>query len=332
MLICRTPFRVSLFGGGTDFPEWFKNSYAGMTVSFSINKYCYTQIRELPKLFPYNYRLRYFKDETVNKISDIQHPTIKLVLKKMYKKKNLELFYSSDIPGMSGLGSSSAFTVSLIQLMNSLNSKIITKKKLAEQAVEIERKDLKEKVGLQDQYACAFGGFNKIEYNKNRVKVSKVSLSKKKVKELIDNCLLVYSGLQRKSQLIEKDKIKNIKKNHFYFLEMLSIAKEAAKILDNNNNRYIIELSKLLQESWNIKKKFSKLVTNQKVDNLYEFGLRNGATAGKLLGAGGGGFVLFLTNNIYSQNKLIKKLKNKIFFKIDLDQDGSKIIYNDGRF
>jgi D-glycero-alpha-D-manno-heptose-7-phosphate kinase len=333
MLICRTPFRVSLFGGGTDFPEWFEKYHDGITFSFSIDKYCYTHIRELPKLFPFNYRLRYFKDEAVNKISEIKHPTIKLVLKKMFKKKNLELFYTSDIPGMSGLGSSSAFTVSLIKLINTLNEKNLTKSELATQAVELERKGLKEIVGFQDQYACAFGGFNKIIYSKNGVKVSKVNFPKKKIKELISNCLLVYSGLQRKSQSIEKDKIKNIKKNYSYFLEMLKITKEAEKIFKKNiSETSLKEISNLLKDSWEIKKKFSSLVTNHEVDSLYKFGLKNGACAGKLLGAGGGGFVLFLTENLYNQKKLIKKLKNKIFFKVNLDEDGSKIIYQDNKF
>ena len=326
MIICKTPFRISLFGGGTDFPIWF-NRNNGMTISFAINKYCYLSLRELPNLFPFKYRLRYFVNETSTKITKIKHPCIKGVLKKYHKSHNgLEIVHSSDIPGLSGLGSSSAFTISMLKLIHKYNKKNLSKDQLVRKCIDIEHNMLHESSGYQDQYACAYGGFNYINYNKNNIKVNKIKITKFNLENLISNSILVYSGIQRKSEFIEKDKIRNINKNQENLQAILEISKEAKNILETKSNNNILSIGQLLNESWKHKIKLSKYVSNSKIDQLYKFGLKNGAIAGKLLGAGGGGYILFLSQNQTEQKKLIKSLKKNVYFKFSIDNKGAQII------
>ncbi len=326
MIICKTPLRISLFGGGTDFPVWFKKN-KGMTISFTINKYCYLSLRTLPNLFPFKYRLRYFVNETSNSLNGIKHPSIKAVLKKYHRSQDgLEIVHSSDIPGLSGLGSSSAFTISMLNLIHRYNGIDITKKELVKKCINIEHNILKESSGFQDQYACAYGGLNLIHYDKKKIKISNLKIKKKNLNHLISNSILVYSGIQRKSELIERDKIKNITKNNYRLDKILEITGKAKKILESNSNYSIRSIAYLLNESWKFKRELSKFVSNSKIDQLYNFGLKNGAIGGKLLGAGGGGYVLFLTENKQKQKKLITRLKKNVYFKFSVDQEGSKIL------
>jgi D-glycero-alpha-D-manno-heptose-7-phosphate kinase len=328
MIICKTPLRVSLFGGGTDFPKWF-NKMNGMTITLGIDKCCYIMLRELPRTFPFKYRLRYFKTETPNNISEIKHPSIKAILKRYnFSKDNFEIYHSSDIPGLSGLGSSSAFTVSLLNSIHAWNKIKLSKKELSNKAIYIERDVLKESVGYQDQYACTFGGFNSIEFSKDSVVIKPIKITNYKRNQIIKNSLIVFSGIQRKADPIERDKQKKIDKNKNFLQEIYQISLEAKKILESNSNEIVEEIGFLMRQSWELKKKLSKKVTNIKIDNLYDFGLNNGAIGGKLLGAGGGGYILFLTQNEKNQKKLIKALKNRVHFKLIENTHGSKIIYN----
>ena len=326
MITCKTPFRISLFGGGTDFPDWFNKKF-GMTISFTIDKYCYLSLRTLPSLFPFKYRLRYFVNETSSHISKIKHPSIKAVLKKYHFSENgLEIVHSSDIPGLSGLGSSSAFTISMLNLIHKYNKIRLSKEHLAKKCIEIEHEILKESSGYQDQYACTYGGLNFIKYKKNVIKVSKLKINKNNLNNLISNSILVYSGIQRKSETIEKDKVKNISKNKNNFKTILEISSEAKNILESNSNFNITSIAKLLNESWKCKRELSKYVSNSKIDSLYQFGLKNGAIGGKLLGAGGGGYILFLSKNKANQEKLIRSLKKNVYFKFKIDHKGTQIL------
>ena len=326
MITCKTPLRISLFGGGTDFPSWF-NKNRGMTISFTINKYCYLSLRALPNLFPFKYRLRYFVNETSNHINKIKHPCIRAVLKKYYKSQNgLEIVHSSDIPGLSGLGSSSAFTISMLNLIHRYNKIYLTKKELVNKCIDIEHNVLNESSGYQDQYACTYGGLNLIKYTKNNIKINKLKIKKNNLDKLVSNSILVYSGIQRKSELIEKDKIKNILKNKNNFKNILEISNEAKSILENKSKFQISSIANLLNEGWRYKRELSKFVSNSKIDQLYKFGLKNGAIGGKLLGAGGGGYVLFLSRDAVEQRKLIKSLKNNVYFKFEIDEKGTQII------
>ena len=326
MITCKTPLRISLFGGGTDFPAWF-NKIHGTTLSFTINKYCYLSLRTLPNLFPFKYRLRYFINETSTNIEKIKHPSIKAVLKKYHNSKNgLEIVHSSDIPGLSGLGSSSAFTISMINLIHKYNNIRLTKEQLVKKSIEIEHDILRESSGYQDQYACTYGGFNLIKYKKNKVEVNKLKINKYNLNNLISNSILVYSAIQRKSEKIEKDKIKNLVKNKKNLLNILQISNEAKKVLETKTNFQISSIANLLNEGWKCKKELSKYVSNSKIDQLYEFGLKNGAIGGKLLGAGGGGYILFLSKDKENQKKLINSLNKKVYFKFNIDHNGTQIL------
>ena len=328
MIICRTPLRISLFGGGTDFEEWF-NKNNGIVISMAINKYCYGTLREIPNIHPFKYRLRYFKNEFTKSINKIKHKSIKAVIKNFDKRnKSLEIIHSADLPALSGLGSSSAFTVSLINLIYSNNNKKITKKELASKAVFIEKKYLKESVGYQDQFASAYGGFNIIKFSKRKISVSPLDISENKIKMLLDNMILYFTGYQRHAQVIERKKIKNIEKNKNHLKELYNIGLEAKKLLYSKRKTFLNEFSELLNKSWKLKKKLSPGVTNKKIDHLIDLGLKNGATGAKLLGAGGGGFILYLTKDKYQKKKLLNKLSKFKIVNFKIDESGSQILYN----
>ncbi len=327
MIICRTPLRISLFGGGTDFEEWF-NINEGIVISMAINQYCYATLREIPDIHPFKYRLRYFKNEFTKSINQIRHKSIKAVLKNFDKrKKSLEIIHSADLPALSGLGSSSAFTASLINLIYTNNQEQISKRELANKSVLIEKKILKESVGYQDQFACSFGGFNIINFSKKKISVNSINISQDKIKNLLDNMVLYFTGLQRHSQVIEKNKIENLNKNEYFLKEMYSNAIKAKNILYSKKKSFLPELGSLLYKSWELKKELSPKVSNKKIDKLINFGLKNGASGAKLLGAGGGGFILYLTNNQTQKKKLIEKLSKFKIVNFKIDELGSQILY-----
>lgn len=328
MLICKTPFRISLFGGGTDFPQWY-NQNNGLVISYTIDKYCYVTLRKLPNFYTSKYRLRYFKNEYKNNISQILHPSIKAILS-IYDNSNdkLEIIHSADIPGLSGLASSSAFTVSFLNLILNYNKKKLSNLELGKLAIDIEQNILKESVGSQDQIACAIGGFNKIYFKKN--KIIPIGLKKNNIlSKIVENSLIVYTGAQRKSNLIEKDKIKKIKSNYSYFKEMFQIATEAKNIIQKNSQSDFLDICKLMRENWKLKRKLSKLVSSNYIDNIYNFSVKNGAIAGKLLGAGGGGFLYLLTKNKKDKKNLKNKLKNLNIIDCKPEEKGTHIVFKD---
>jgi len=327
MIICRTPLRISLFGGGTDFEEWFNNN-EGIVISMAINQYCYATLREIPDIHPFKYRLRYFNNESTKSINQIKHKSIKAVLKNFDKRKNsLELIHSADLPALSGLGSSSAFTASLINLIYANNQEQISKRELANKSIYIEKKILKESVGYQDQFACSFGGFNIINFSKNKISVNPINISQEKIKKLLDNMVLYFTGLQRHAQVIEKNKLENLNKNEDFLEEIYNNAIQAKQILYSKKKNFLPEIGRLLYKSWLFKKKLSSKVSNKKIDYLINLGLRNGASGAKLLGAGGGGFILYLTNNQTQKTKLLKKLSKFKIINFKIDDLGSQILY-----
>ena len=327
MIICRTPFRISLFGGGTDYPEWF-NENNGQVISMAINKYCYSTLRQIPNIFPFKYRLRYFKNEFTKTIDQIKHKSIKATLKEFDKtQKNIEIVHSADLPALSGLGSSSAFTVTLINLIMANNNQIISKRDLARKAIYIEREILKESVGCQDQFASAFGGFNIMTFKHLETKIDPILISEEKIKNLLDNMILCFTGYQRVASKIERDKIKNIYKNYNSYQEIYNLSVEAKKILYSTSSNYLTEISRLLNQAWLTKKQLSKMVSNHKIDEMISFSLKNGAAGAKILGAGGGGFLLFLTKNKRNKLNLLKKLKKFNIVDFSLDTLGSQILY-----
>jgi len=328
VIICRTPFRISFFGGGTDFPEWYKSN-SGMVISATINKYCFVILRTLPPYFKYKYRVRYFKNEHARTIEKIRHPSVKAILKKFHKSNDgLEIVHNADLPAQSGLGASSAFTVSLINAMSNYNEKFISKRHLAQESINVEQNLLREYVGSQDQFACAFGGLNIIDFKKSgNIDANPIVISKSKVDRLRDHTLLFFTGFPREAQIIEQDKLKKLKKNYNNLKTIYQIAQEAKQIIYSQNNNSISELGKLLNESWKFKKQLSNKVSNKTIDEIYDIAIKNGALGGKILGAGGGGFMLFIVKNTQSKKLIIKKLRRAKNLEYDFDFTGSQIIY-----
>ncbi len=327
MLICKTPLRLSFLGGGTDFPSWY-NENEGRVISTSIDKYCYTILKDLPPLHKFKIRLRYFNEERVNKFSEIKHPVIKAVFQKYFTpKKGKELVYCADVPALSGLGSSSAFTVSMLKLASEYNNEKISKNALARKSIYFEQKILKEYVGSQDQIAAAYGGFNIINFKKNTFKVTPIKIDKKKIHELEESILLVDTNISRLASTLEKEKIMHIKHYENMYRELFLLCKTAsAKIYSAKNLQKF--LSEYINESWKIKKKLAKNVSNSSIDDLLAFGMKNGAIAGKILGAGSGGFVFFLCKDKIDKERLKKKIKKNISMDIKFNNFGAQIIHN----
>lgn len=324
-IITRTPFRVSFFGGGTDFPDWY-NHNGGSVISATIYKHSYVAARILPKIFNFKYRIRYYEPMECNNINQIKDKRIKEIIKYSKISDNLDITHHGDLPNLTGMGTSSSFTVGLLHALYGLQNKMVTKRELANSALEIEQKILKESVGSQDQIAASFGGFNKIVFKKNGLyECNPILLSNKNLDKIQKWTLLVYTGIQRLSGGIEKNKIKNLKKNKEYLSEMMEILQSAEKVIYSKNIN-MRTFGSLLNDQWNLKKKLSKKVSSNKIERIYNNALSTGATGGKLLGSGAGGFFLFIVNPSLRQ-KVINKLKlQEVDFQYDFN--GSCIIYN----
>ena len=324
MIITRTPFRISFFGGGTDFPKWY-NKNRGKTISTTIDKYCYISLRELPPFFKYNYRLRYFKQELVTSINKIKHPSIRETIKHLNVKKSLEISHSADLPAQSGLGASSSFTVGLLNAFSAFNNEILTKKEIALKAIDIEQNKIKEFVGSQDQMAAAFGGFNIVNYSREKIEVKPVTAIDKNIKKLEDSLFLFFSGYPRKASSIEKNKIRSIKLNENFYNEINNISFDAEKKIYSSKN-IVSDFAELMQKYWYLKKNLSDKVSNPNIDKLFDVGMKNGAYAGKLVGAGGGGFILFLIDP-KKREQLKKVFKDYTIVPFKFENSGSQIIY-----
>jgi D-glycero-alpha-D-manno-heptose-7-phosphate kinase len=327
MIISQTPYRVSLFGGGTDLPIFYKK-YEGKVIGFTINKYSYLFLKRIKPMLGWKYRIVYSNTETVNSINKIQHPSVKETIKYYNFKDYFELTHNGDLPALSGMGSSSSFTVGLCNIVQTLKKKKINKYQLAYDAIDIEQNKIKESVGSQDQVFASFGGINKIEFKKNGLfKVKQIFLTPKNLKLLEASSLLIFTGKVRYASKIEKKKIKLINQSIIkqnMLQKMKQMVDKCEKAFQQKKIN-IKEIGEMLNESWKIKKKLSKDISNRKIDIVYKKAMENGAYGGKLLGAGGGGFLFFLCNP-NKRNKIIKALSlNVVNFKID--QKGSEIIF-----
>lgn len=325
MVISRTPYRVSFFGGGTDYPAWYKNN-GGAVLSTTINKYCYLFCRTLPPFFEHKHRIVWSKIETVKKISEIEHPAVKAILKIMAINDGIEVHHVGDLPAKSGLGSSSSFTVGLLHAVFGLKSIMPTKLQLATQAIHIERDILKENVGSQDQVSAAFGGFNKISFNdKNKINIQPIIMNPKRLKNLQNHLLLYFTGLTRAASDIAKIQIENTPKKKKELTLMGQMVDEAIRILTQNKN--LLDFGKLLHETWIIKRSLSNSISNPKIDNIYESARKAGAVGGKLLGAGGGGFMLLFAKP-QDHPKIKKRLNKLLHVPFGFEEHGSEIIFN----
>jgi len=323
MVITKTPFRISFFGGGTDIKEWYLEN-GGVVLSTTIDKYCYISCKYLPKFFNHDYRLVYSKIEEIKSINDIKHPSIKGVLEYFNWNRGIELHHEGDLPARSGLGSSSSFTVGLINTLNALQGKMTSKFDLANQSIYIEQELLKENVGCQDQIAAAFGGFNRIEFTKtNKFIVSPILISEKRLNELQDNLILFYTGISRFASEIEKLKIQNFNSKRNELKNMQELVPEAINILTNDYQN-LDDFGNLLNLTWRLKKSLSTSVSNSEIDLIYDNAMKSGAIGGKLLGAGGGGFILFYAKK-HTHQEIIKTLKGLIYVPFKFENNGSVV-------
>ena len=325
MIITRTPFRISFFGGGTDFPDWYhKNN--GAVLSTTINRYCYISCRRLPNFHDAKHRIVYSIIENVKDLNDIKHPSVREVTKWSGIKHGLEIHHDGDLPARSGLGSSSSFTVGLINALMALKEQRISKLNLAKQAIHLEQNVIKENVGSQDQIAAAYGGFNLIEFKKNgSFEVQPLILKQLKQEYLNKNLMLFYTGVSRISSEIAYETVKNLKKKEKLFFKLYDLLWEGLKIIENESQNDIDDFGKLLHESWRYKKETSSKVTNTLIDDIYDTAIKNGALGGKILGSGGGGFILLYVP-IEKQENIKSLFKNLTHVPFKFDYSGSKVV------
>ena len=325
MIISRTPFRISFFGGGTDYPIHYKK-HGGAVLATSINKYCYINCRYLPPFFEHKNRIVYSKIEYTRDFSEIQHPSVRECLKFMKIDRGVEIHHDGDIPARAGLGTSSSFTVGLLNVLYALKGKIVTKRQLALDTIHVEQNVIKENVGSQDQITAAFGGFNKIEFDGDQeFRVQPITMPKEKFHLLQDHMMLFFTGLSRTASDIAKTQIQKTPEKKNELKRMAEMVDEAVNIL-NENDTDLRGFGKLLHESWKIKRNLTDKISTSEVDKIYNTAIEAGALGGKLLGAGGGGFILFFVEP-EKQKNVMKKLRNLLYVPFKFENLGSQIIY-----
>lgn len=324
MIISRTPYRLSFFGGGTDYPAWYEK-HGGAVLSTTIDKYCYINCRFLPPFFEHKNRIVYSKIELVQNVDDIQHPAVRAALKFMKIEEGLEIHHDGDLPARTGTGSSSAFSVGLIHALYALKETMVTKKQLAVDAIEIERNLLKENVGSQDQIAAAFGGLNKIIFRQDgSFTVEPVIMEGSRFLAFQDHLMLFFTGFSRYASEVAKKQIENMGEKNAVLLSMQQMVGQGLDIL--NGKGELAEFGKLLHESWMLKRSLAEGVSTPQIDEIYETARSAGAIGGKLIGAGGGGFVLLFARP--EDHKIIReKLKKLIVVPIRFEMNGSQIVF-----
>jgi len=322
MIISKTPYRISFFGGGTDYPSWFKEN-KGKILSTTIDKYVYLSLRDLGPYFNYKHRIIWSKVENVNETKLIQHNVVREMLEYFKIKDGVEIHYQGDLPARSGMGSSSSFVVGLMNAFLIKKKIKVSKMNLAKRSIFFEHKILKEIVGIQDQISASFGGLNKLDIKKNgSFDVKKIEINKQ-IKNLDKNLVLLFTGIHRTANEIAGQYVSKLKKDKVMEMKEINFQVEEAEQLLVKNK--FDDFGKLLNDGWKLKKSLSKIISNKKIDDLYEFSINNGATGGKLLGAGGGGFMLLYIPH-HKQKKFFKKIKHVINVPFNFTEESSQII------
>jgi len=324
MIISRTPFRISFFGGGTDYPVWYKKN-DGAVLGSTINKYCYITCRYLPPFFEHKHRIVYSQMEQVQNIDEIRHPSVRETMRFMGVTEGMEIHHDGDLPARTGLGSSSAFTVGLLNALYSLKGTMPSKMQLALDAIHIEQERIKENVGSQDQTLAAFGGFNRIDFSgEHNIKVQPITIKPERLELLQNHLMLFFSGFSRAASQIAEEQIRETPHKKRELTEMYHMVDEAIKILNGDDD--LLEFGKLLHENWQLKRSLSNKISTPYVDYLYDTAVSAGATGGKILGAGGAGFVLFFVRP-ERQTKLKESLHGLLHVPFRLENMGSQIIF-----
>lgn len=324
MIITRTPFRISFFGGGTDYPAWYR-SHGGAVLATTINKYCYITCRRLPQFFSHKHRIVYSRIENVHNNDEIEHPSVRAVLNWAKISEGLEIHHDGDLPARSGLASSSAFTVGLVHALYGLRGEMVSRDILAKDAIHIEQDIIGESVGSQDQVSAAYGGLNRIEFRRDdSFDVAPIIIPELRREEFRDHLMLCFTGFSRIADAIEKSKIDNIKDHETAYRRMREMVDEGVSILTDSHIR-IDEFGNLLDQAWQCKRTLSDRVSTPEVDQIYEEAVRAGAIGGKILGAGGGGFMLLFAKP-ENQARIRERLRGLVHVSFKFDDSGSRVV------
>ena len=324
MIISQTPYHVSFFGGGTDYPRWYREN-GGAVIGTAIDKYCYVSVRNLPPFFEHKHRIVYSNIELVDEVSEILHPAVNGVLQEWAGKAGLEIHHDGDCPARSGLGSSSSFSVGLINAMAAYQGRMIGRSELMREAIRIEQDVIKEDVGSQDQAWAAFGGTNMIHFETDgRINVKPIIMSDQRRETLSSHMMLFFTGISRIASEQAAQTIENLSSKRANLHEMRSLVDIALKLITDETKSFT-ELGKLLHEYWKIKKDLTPNVTNSHIDAIYDTALRAGANGGKLLGAGAGGFLLIMADPD-KQFEIRNSLSGLTELTFTIDAPGSQII------
>ena len=325
MVITQTPFRMSFFGGGTDFPGFY-NEHGGAVISTTFDKYCYVNVRHLPPFFEYSTELSYSKIERVKNIDEINHPSIRECMRYL-DMRDIRLTYEADLPAKSGLGTSSSFAVGMLNAFYSLKGKYKSKRELADDAIYLERELCNEAGGVQDQIAVAFGGFNRIDFSADGYQVTPVVMSNERKEILNDNLKMFFTGFSRFSSDIQTSTQAVLKDKTAQLLEMYSLVDTAQGILTDKNSD-LNDFGRLLDHTWKLKRGITTRISTNSLDEIYEKAMSAGALGGKLLGAGGGGFFVFYVEP-EKRKSVMQALDKLLYIPFRFEDSGTRVIYFD---
>lgn len=331
MIITRTPFRMSLFGGGTDYPQWYLD-HGGAVLGMTIDKYCHISVRHLPPFFEHRHRIVYSRIENVRELGEIEHPAVRAVLQETGVTEGLEIHHDGDLPARSGMGSSSSFTVGLLHAIHALRGRMATKHALAQEAIRIEQRVIGENVGSQDQIWAAFGGLNRIDFRQDGTfAVTPLIVHRTRERELLGHLMLFFTGLSRHASEIARTQIENMGRRAAQLRAMRAMVDEAQSILANPGADIRL-IGHMLHDAWSLKRELASNVSTGTIDEIYQAGCEAGAIGGKVLGAGGGGFVLFFVEP-EKQAAVRERLNALIEVTFDIDTTGSSVVlYNPNGF
>lgn len=323
MIITKTPFRMSFFGGGTDMESFFREN-GGSVISTTFDKYCYVNVRHLPRFFDYSTELSYSKTERVTSIDEIQHPAIRNAMK-MLDMYEIRLTYEADLPARSGLGTSSSFAVGMLNAFYALKGKYADKKKLADEAIYLERTLCQEAGGWQDQIAASFGGFNRINFSNDGYEVLPIIISPERKKQLNQNLMMFFTGFTRFSSDVQKANALDKESKKAQLKEMLALVDDAERVLTDKNAE-LDDFGRMLDHTWKLKRQTGTAVSTNGIDALYEKGIAAGALGGKLLGAGGGGFLVFYVQPEY-QDSVRGAMRDLLHIPFEFENGGTRVIH-----
>ena len=328
MIISRTPYRISFFGGGTDYPAWYRQ-HGGAVLAATIDKYCYITCRYLPPFFEHRFRVVYSKIESCQTVEEIDHPAVRGVLGYLKMERSLEIHHDGDLPARSGMGSSSAFTVGLLHALYALKGRMPGRRQLGMESIRIEQDLIQETVGSQDQVQAAYGGLNYVTFHADdEFSVRPVTIAPERIKELNSYLMLFYTGIKRTASDIAESYVNDVESRKRQLRIMKDLVKEGMTVL--NSGEDLVAFGGLMREAWQVKRSFSAKVSNSKVDDLFERAISAGAIGGKLTGAGGGGFMLLFVPP-EARPRVKERLKDLIQVDMRFAPGGSEVVFENNK-